>query len=74
MVERCRASGRWDLGGLIGAWWARRSSKSAEIGSLLDAQLEALLDPPEQAWVVSKVQDEIHRRMIKLVTEADPGP
>lgn len=30
------------LGGLVGAWWARRSSKTAEIGSLLNAQLAAL--------------------------------
>jgi hypothetical protein len=30
------------IGGLVGAWWARRSSKTAEIGSLLNAQLEAL--------------------------------
>jgi hypothetical protein len=30
------------LGGLVGAWWTRRSSKSAEIGTLLNAQLEAL--------------------------------
>lgn len=30
------------VGGLVGAWWARRSSKSAEIGTLLNAQLEAL--------------------------------
>jgi hypothetical protein len=30
------------LGGLVGAWWAKRSSKAAEIGSLLNAQLEAL--------------------------------
>lgn len=30
------------LGGLVGAWWAKRSSKTAEIGSLLNAQLEAL--------------------------------
>lgn len=33
------------IGGLIGAWWARRSSKTAEIGSLLNAQLEALYSP-----------------------------
>lgn len=30
------------LGGLVGAWWARRSSKTAEIGSLLNAQFDAL--------------------------------
>jgi hypothetical protein len=30
------------VGGLIGAWWSRRSSKTAEIGSLLNAQLAAL--------------------------------
>lgn len=30
------------LGGLVGAWWARRSSKTAEIGTLLNAQLAAL--------------------------------
>jgi hypothetical protein len=30
------------IGGLVGTWWARRSSKTAEIGSLLNAQLEAL--------------------------------
>lgn len=30
------------IGGLVGAWWARRSSKTAEIGALLNAQLEAL--------------------------------
>jgi len=30
------------LGGLVGAWWAKRSSKTAEIGSLLNAQLQAL--------------------------------
>ena len=30
------------VGGLVGAWWARRSSKTAEIGALLNAQLEAL--------------------------------
>jgi hypothetical protein len=30
------------LGGLLGAWWGKRSSKTAEIGSLLNAQLEAL--------------------------------
>jgi hypothetical protein len=30
------------IGGLVGAWWARRASKTAEIGSLLNAQLEAL--------------------------------
>ena len=30
------------VGGLVGAWWARRSSKTAEIGSLLNAQLAAL--------------------------------
>ena len=33
------------LGGLVGAWWAKRSSKSAEIGSLLNAQLDALYSP-----------------------------
>lgn len=27
---------------MVGAWWARRSSKTAEIGTLLNAQLEAL--------------------------------
>lgn len=30
------------IGGLVGAWWSKRSSKTAEIGSLLNAQLEAL--------------------------------
>ncbi|HYI56863.1 MAG TPA: hypothetical protein VEX66_01755 [Microlunatus sp.] len=30
------------IGGLVGAWWAKRSSKTAEIGILLNAQLEAL--------------------------------
>lgn len=30
------------LGGLVGAWWSRRASKTGEIGSLLNAQLEAL--------------------------------
>ena len=25
------------LGGLVGAWWSRRSSKTAEIGTLLNA-------------------------------------
>ena len=33
------------LGGLVGAWWAKRSSKTAEIGSLLNAQLDALYSP-----------------------------
>ena len=33
------------LGGLVGAWWAKRSSKSAEIGSLLNVQLDALYSP-----------------------------
>jgi hypothetical protein len=37
------------LGGLVGAWWARRSSKTAEIGNLLNAQLEALYsEHPQQ--------------------------
>lgn len=37
------------VGGLVGAWWARRSSRSAEIGALLNAQLEALYsDHPRQ--------------------------
>lgn len=30
------------IGGLVGAWWSRRASKTAEIGTLLNAQLEAL--------------------------------
>jgi hypothetical protein len=37
------------IGGLVGAWWARRSSKTKEIGALLNAQLEALYsDHPQQ--------------------------
>lgn len=30
------------IGGLVGAWWSRRASKTAEVGTLLNAQLEAL--------------------------------
>lgn len=30
------------LGGLLGAWWGKRSARTADIGSLLNAQLEAL--------------------------------
>ena len=37
------------IGGLVGAWWSRRSSKTAEVGSLLNAQLAALYsDHPRQ--------------------------
>lgn len=37
------------LGGLVGAWWARRSSKTAEVGTLLNGQLQALYSPyPQQ--------------------------
>lgn len=33
------------VGGLVGAWWSKRSSRTAQIGALLNAQLEALYSP-----------------------------
>lgn len=46
---------------------------AAELAHDVGEQLPAGMDSAEQARVVSRVQDLIRRRMITLVTGADPG-
>ena len=46
---------------------------AAELAREVQEQLPADMDPAEQARVASRIEDVIRRRMIKLVTEVDPG-
>ena len=46
---------------------------AAELSREVQAQLPADMDPAEQARVASRIENVIRRRMIKLVTEVDPG-